>query len=77
VRVSDIASTLPPGSLPVYLLARTYGLKALHPADVVNEDLLQSLTTGYGPSRKPPWPPVGSGVWGRPAAGALAPIRRS
>jgi putative intracellular protease/amidase len=25
-----------------------------------------------GPSRKPPWPPVGSAVRGRPAAGALA-----
>jgi hypothetical protein len=25
-----------------------------------------------GPSRKPPWPPAGSAVWGRPAAGALA-----
>ena len=22
----------------------------------------------FGPSRKPPWPPLGSAVWGRPAA---------
>jgi hypothetical protein len=31
----------------------------------------------FGPSPKPPWPPAGSAVWGRPAAGALALIRRS
>jgi NADPH:quinone reductase-like Zn-dependent oxidoreductase len=30
-----------------------------------------------GPSRKPPWPPAGSAVWGRPAARALALIHRS
>src|SRR5690242_10772824 len=30
-----------------------------------------------GPTRKPPWPPTGSAVCGRPAAGALALIRRS
>jgi hypothetical protein len=29
--------------------------------------------TGIGPSRKPLWPPAGSAVLGRPAAGALAP----
>src|ERR1700730_13299239 len=30
-----------------------------------------------GPSPKPPRPPQGSAIWGRPAAGALALTRRS
>jgi hypothetical protein len=33
-------------------------------------DLHRAPMTAHGPSRKPPWPPAGSAVWGRPAAGA-------
>jgi hypothetical protein len=53
-----------------------------------NESWLKALKNGrcyalistifYGRlDTKPPWPPPGSAVWGRPAAGALALIRRS
>jgi hypothetical protein len=61
-------------SLPIRLKGR--GLLSVQ-SEAPDYLLFATREAGIGPSRKPPWPAAGSAVWGRPAARALALIRRS